>query len=57
MKTAPARVTSDAAWSAASVNRIRNTSVFFRKLSLKADRNCVQKRGAKRRDVIRWLFA
>ena len=53
MKTAPARVTSDAASSAASVNRIRNTSVFFRKLSLKADRNCVQNKGAKRRDVIR----
>ena len=56
MKMAPAKVTSDAASSAASLNRMRNTNVFFRKLSLNADRNCVQKSGANRRDVIRWSF-
>ena len=55
MKMAPASVISDAASSAASVKRMRKTSVFFRKLSLKADRNCVQNSGAKRRDVIRWV--
>src|SRR3954451_3605285 len=55
MKIAPASVTSAAASSEASLNRISSTSVFFRKLSLKADRNCVQNSGAKRRDVIRWV--
>ena len=56
MKMAPAKVTSDAASSAANLNRMRNTNVFFRKLSLNADRNCVQKSGANRRDVIRCSF-
>ena len=53
MKIAPASVTSAAASSEAILNRIRRTSVFFRKLSLKADRNWAQNSGAKRRDVIR----
>ena len=33
-------------------NRIRNTRAFFRKLSLKAEKNWHQNRGAKRRVVI-----
>ena len=35
------------------LKRIRKTSAFFRKLSLKAEKNCVQKSGAKRLEVIR----
>ena len=51
MKTAAASVMSDSAFEALIVgeNRIRKTSAFFRKLSLKAEKNCVQNRGAKRR--------
>ena len=40
---------------ARSENRIRNTSAFFRKLSLNAEKNWHQNSGAKRRDVIREL--
>ena len=52
MKMAPASVISEAASSAASLKRMRKTSVFLRKLSLNAARNCVQNSGAKRRDSI-----
>jgi hypothetical protein len=37
----------------AGVNRIKNTSEFLRKLSLKALKNWHQKSGAKRRVVIK----
>ena len=37
----------------AILNRIRNTSAFFRKLSLNAEKNWHQNSGAKRREVIR----
>ncbi|MCY1242938.1 hypothetical protein D9M72_559360 [compost metagenome] len=56
MKTAPASVTSDPASFAATVARMRKTSVFLRKLSLNAERNCVQKSGANRREVMRLFF-
>src|SRR5262245_32910082 len=50
---APASVISDSASAPESLNRIRNTSEFFRKLSLKALKNWHQNRGAKRRVFIR----
>jgi hypothetical protein len=37
-----------------ALNRIRNTSAFFKKLSLNAEKNWHQNKGAKRRDVIKW---
>jgi hypothetical protein len=51
MKIAAARVMSASAFDALidGENRIRKTSAFFRKLSLKAEKNCVQNNGAKRR--------
>jgi hypothetical protein len=53
MKMTPAKVISEAPPSPGRVKRMRNTSVFLRKLSLNAERNCVQKSGANRRDVMR----
>src|ERR1041384_3199601 len=55
MKTAAVSVTSEFAVpeSYPALNRIRNTSAFFRKLSLNAEKNWHQNSGAKRRDVIR----
>src|SRR5690606_10561883 len=53
--TAPARVTRAAPEAAPILNRTRMTSAFLTKLSLSADRNWHQKRGANRRDVIRSL--
>src|SRR5687767_2141216 len=50
MKTAPASVMSASA-SPPILKRIRKTSVFFKKLSLKAEKNWHQKSGAKRREV------
>ena len=47
MKMPPAREIS-AAEPSATRNRMRKTNAFLRKLSLKADKNCVQKRGANR---------
>ncbi|GJE46820.1 hypothetical protein AEGHOMDF_6029 [Methylobacterium soli] len=55
MKTALASVISmpDWAWSPAlTLNRIRNARAFFRKLSLKAEKNWHQNSGAKRRAVM-----
>src|SRR5208337_8994 len=49
MKIAPASVTSASLSEPASLNRMKNTIAFFRKLSLKADKNCVQNKGANRR--------
>src|SRR6266550_2768881 len=54
MKTAAVRVISTARFSTPGANRIRNTSAFFKKLSLNAEKNWHQNKGAKRRDVIRW---
>src|SRR5262249_42168335 len=51
MKMAPASVTSQ--FGPPSWNRIRKTSAVLRKLSLKAEKNWHQNRGAKRRDSIR----
>ena len=53
MKMAPASVISASASGPPILKRIRKTSAFFRKLSLNAEKNCVQKSGAKRREVIR----
>src|SRR3954454_19259338 len=55
MKTAAVSVTSVLAVlsSNPALNRMRNTSAFFKKLSLKAEKNWHQNRGAKRRDSIR----
>src|SRR5215475_7719291 len=52
MKTAAASVIKASALSPPIWNRIRKTSAFFRKLSLKAEKNWHQNRGAKRRVVI-----
>ena len=52
MNTAPASVTSASAFEPATLNRIRKTSAFLRKLSLKAEKNWHQNSGAKRREVI-----
>src|SRR5262245_32773731 len=48
ISAAPASVISDSASAPESLKRIRNTSEFFRKLSLNALKNWHQKRGAKR---------
>src|SRR5256885_10939496 len=53
MKTAAASVINASALSPPILNRIRNTSAFFRKLSLNAEKNWHQNSGAKRRDLIR----
>src|SRR3954469_18381988 len=55
MNTAAVSVTSEFAVlsSYPALNRIRKTSAFFRKLSLNAEKNWHQNKGAKRRDVIR----
>src|SRR5262249_52459133 len=55
MKTAAVSVTSPAAWASVivGVNRIKKPSELLRKLSLKALKNWHQKRGAKRRVVMR----
>src|SRR3954465_7922685 len=52
MNTAPASVTSASAFEPATLNRIRKTSAFFRKLSLKAEKNWHQNSGANRREVM-----
>ncbi len=49
MKIAAANVMSGSASGPPILNRIKNTSAFLRKLSLKAEKNWVQNRGAKRR--------
>src|SRR5882724_4811824 len=54
MNTAAVSVISTARFSTPGANRIRNTSAFSRKLSLNAEKNWHQNKGAKRRDVIRW---
>ena len=55
MNTAPASVTSigEPPPSPPTLNRIRNTRAFLRKLSLKAEKNWHQNRGANRRVVIK----
>jgi len=53
MKTAPANVISASASWPPILNKIKKTSAFLRKLSLKAEKNWHQNSGAKRRDVIR----
>jgi hypothetical protein len=47
----PASVTSGSAAWPPILNRINKASAFFRKLSLKAEKNWHQNSGAKRRDV------
>src|SRR3982751_4716497 len=53
MKMAAVSVISAARLPTPGANKIRNTSAFFRKLSLNAEKNWHQNKGAKRRDVIR----
>src|ERR1700757_3708161 len=53
MKTAAASVMSASASVPPIWNRIRKTSAFLRKLSLNAEKNWVQNRGAKRRVINR----
>src|SRR6266516_389094 len=53
MKTAAASVMSASASAPPMWNRMRKTSAFLRKLSLKAEKNWVQNRGAKRRVISR----
>src|SRR3954454_22438782 len=53
MKMAAVSVISASRLPTPGANRIRNTSAFFRKLSLNAEKNWHQNKGAKRRDVIR----
>src|SRR6266480_2506651 len=53
MKTAAASVMSASASVPPMWNRMRKTSAFLRKLSLKAEKNWVQNRGAKRRVISR----
>src|SRR5215475_7538623 len=53
MKTAAASVMSASASEPPIWNRMRKTSAFLRKLSLKAEKNWVQNRGAKRRVISR----
>src|SRR4029078_6781415 len=50
MNTAAASVIRDSAASPPILNRIRKTRAFFRKLSLNAEKNWHQNRGANRRD-------
>src|SRR5262249_48559910 len=51
MKTAAASVISASASAPPIWNRMRKTSAFLRKLSLNAEKNWVQNRGAKRRVI------
>src|SRR6516225_10846099 len=51
IKMPPANVTKDSPDWPAILNRISKASVFFRKLSLKAEKNWHQNSGAKRREV------
>src|SRR5712692_3589262 len=53
MKTAAASVINASASEPFMWNRMRMTSEFFRKLSLKAEKNWVQNKGAKRRVMSR----
>src|SRR5215831_9864705 len=53
MKTAAASVISASASAPPIWNRMRKTSAFLRKLSLNAEKNWVQNRGAKRRVINR----
>ena len=53
MNTAAVSVMSAARFSTPGANRIRKTNAFFRKLSLNAEKNWHQNKGAKRRDIIR----
>src|ERR1700758_2682896 len=53
MRTAPASVINESALGPDSLNRIRKTSEFFRKLSLKALNSWHQNSGAKRRVFIK----
>src|SRR2546423_14404118 len=53
MNTAAVSVISASRLPTPGANRIRNTSAFFRKLSLKAEKNWHQNSGAKRRVVSR----
>src|SRR5712691_8008611 len=57
MNTAAASVMSESAAPPPILNRMRNTSAFFRKLSLNAEKNWHQNSGAKRRDSKRDLDA
>src|SRR5687768_3354806 len=52
MNTAPASVIIASLCEPLTWNRIRKTSAFLRKLSLKAEKNWHQNKGAKRRDSI-----
>src|SRR5271170_641209 len=51
INTPPASVTSDSPDWPPILNRIKSASAFFRKLSLKAEKNWHQNSGAKRREV------
>src|SRR5215472_16652694 len=51
MKMPPAKVTSDSPACPPILNRISKASAFFRKLSLKAEKNWHQNNGAKRREA------
>src|SRR5215469_468594 len=51
IKTPPAKVTSDSPVRPPILNRISKTSAFFKKLSLKAEKNWHQNSGAKRREA------
>src|SRR6266478_7745492 len=51
MKMAPASVTSASPAAPPILNRISKTSAFFRRLSLKAEKNWHQNSGAKRREA------
>src|SRR5882672_12365689 len=51
MKMPPASVTSASPVAPPILNRISKTSAFFRRLSLKAEKNWHQKSGAKRREA------
>src|SRR5262249_51520849 len=53
MKVAAASVISSSAWAPPMVKRMRMTSAFLRKLSLNAEKNWHQNKGAKRREVIK----
>ncbi len=55
MNTAAVSVIRISRFSTPGANRMRNTSAFFRKLSLNAEKNWHQNNGAKRRDSIREL--
>src|SRR5438309_1164896 len=55
MNTAPLSVTSEPEFSPPSLNRMRMTSAFLRKLSLNAEKNWHQNSGAKRRVARRFV--